>query len=71
MSNWIPCSERLPDFGQQVLTFRPNDPVHIYFVSRVLCIGQPLVEQWYWHESDDVAYRAEKMTHWHPVPEKP
>lgn len=38
MNNWIPCGKQLPDFGQQVLAFRPNtnhfypkygDPVHI------------------------------------------
>lgn len=70
MSNWIPCSERLPSLGQQVLTFRLN-PVQICLVYRTLCIGQPLGGQWFWLENEGMTYRAEEMTHWQPAPKRP
>lgn len=76
MNNWIPCSERLPDLGQQVLTYRPNtnhfypkygDSVHVCLVYRSLCIGSD--NKWYWQEFGPMTFRAAEMTHWHSVPE--
>lgn len=76
MSNWIPCSEKLPDVGQQVLTFRPDtnhfyptseDPVHICLVYRRKGNGY-LSRGWYWQEFGSMTYRASEMTHWQPVP---
>lgn len=77
MNNWILCSERLPDLGQQVLTYRPNtnhfypkykDPIHICLVYRMLGSGY-LGDQWYWQEFGSMTFQANEMTYWHPVPE--
>lgn len=78
MSKWIPCSERLPELGQQVLTFRKKTnhsfskkPVHICLVHRVKCTGLVSANNegfdYTWQEYGPMAYWGWEMTHWQPV----
>lgn len=60
---WIPCSERLPDPGINVLYFTKHGDEPLIGSRR------KLDEQWYW--GSDFGDYDHMVTHWMPLPEPP
>ena len=78
MSNWIPCSESLPPFDQQVLAFRPDSNhlrrqkyVHVCLVYRTECTGyiggNNKGLDYKWEEFGAMKHFGWEMTHWQPI----
>lgn len=63
MSNWIRCSERMPEVGQQVLA--TNQKLHIYETAIFFYADVSGVEYFGTSSGRFIA------THWHPLPEPP
>lgn len=65
---WIPVTERLPDFGVDVLANDDGGTVLI------LCRGSNPFdrdpEKWRW-EAEEFSLEPSEVTHWMPVPEPP
>jgi hypothetical protein len=67
MSNWIKCSERMPDIGQEVLI---RIPVCEYFniESATYKSEGKFIGCWFSSRGAGCAY---KVTHWMPLPTPP
>jgi hypothetical protein len=78
MSEWIKCSECLPEPGKSVLTYSAEEREgrvrigHYVSGNRLLCIDPGWFEEFFCHEHEgNFGYRKIKVTHWRPLPESP
>jgi hypothetical protein len=60
VNRWIPCSERLPEYGEYVLFIRENCGVYVGYYD----------EKNTWN-TDYQWFTGENVTHWMPLPEPP
>lgn len=60
MTNWIPCTEQLPDSDQTVMTYSPDR-------SEPVWPGYHDGEEWL----DLTGWSMKGVTHWVPFPEPP
>lgn len=58
---WIPCSERMPEEGQEVL----------FVVRKHVLFGNVREGVWASFEEDETARPTDDATHWMPLPEPP
>ena len=62
---WIPCSERLPEFDEDVLVYYPpwkDNPIQIAHMQ----------QDGIWETSDgEFNFSAKAVTYWMPIPEPP
>lgn len=63
LTSWIPCSERLPGYGEKVLVFCPQDN-NLYLVSRELAVYDEDVWENENMEYEDITTYAA----WMPLP---
>ena len=69
VDEWIPCSERLPRYGEYVLTFRPTMAMEMVVDSYVGFYGEDDDE---WYEGWSIASFCSNddiVTAWMPLPE--
>ena len=65
VNRWIPCSERLPDCGKDVVVYTKAWEEHIQ-IAHILCDGIM------WELSDGEFYFSMfDVTHWMPLPSPP
>lgn len=60
VQKWIPCKERLPEYGDYVLFIRKNCDVYVGYYD----------EKDTWN-TDYEWFTGENVTHWMPLPEPP
>jgi hypothetical protein len=60
VNRWIPCSERLPEYGEYVMFIRKNCECYIGYYD----------EKNTWN-TDYQWFTGEDVTHWMPLPEPP
>lgn len=65
---WIPCSERLPEFGVEVLGFFAFEDFTA--IERTERLKHSYCHPWGWRFSD-VQKESDLVTHWQPLPEPP
>ena len=65
MSEWISVKDRLPEFGENVLTYSPEEKVSPKYCNAY--IG----ENGEWIERSFFERPLGKVTHWMPLPEPP
>jgi hypothetical protein len=65
---WIPCSERLPDIGQPVLSFTPNCEEWMRGGRMQLDTRRDRIPAW---DSQIGSGSGNAPTHWMPLPEPP
>lgn len=71
---WIPCSERMPETGDWVLTYSPTDGMWPYRWTEFYGRGRNGSKTWVdQHGDDSSSYGIEDydITHWMPLPVKP
>jgi len=66
ITDWIPCSERMPELNQEVLIFDKNWEV-IEFAK----LEKNTNEQQGWSNGREDLLELEAVTHWQPLPKKP
>lgn len=64
-TKWIPVTERLPRYNEEVLVYRPKMAMKIYVSSYEGYYGEDDDE---WHEGWGI---CGDITHWMPLPEPP
>lgn len=64
MPDWIPCSERLPDYGVDVLIYAGVFDLAI-FAPNPMRDGE---DRWFGMEQ---TYLPKTVTHWQPLPDPP
>lgn len=67
MSEWIKCSERMPESELQVLAFGDNPLERVGF--QVLSFEQ-LEDKW-WNGGEGLFQHKDFVTHWMPLPPAP
>ena len=69
MNDWIPCSERMPEIGQEVLAFYPRwfDPGIKGFSGCCVASFDGLV----WDVHGEFNPGQKDITHWQPLPAVP
>jgi hypothetical protein len=71
MSDWIKCSERMPEPGWFVLGYIPSDNVILMVLlddMGAIPDGPPV---WDVSFNNDTHFRLEAVTHWMPIPDPP
>lgn len=73
-AEWVPCSERMPDYGAEVLGYFPHSAavVQTYRVGHCRPSdthkGMPMPDHWWTRIGD---YHMDACTHWQPLPPAP
>ena len=75
MSQWIPCSERLPEYEERVLLSCENGDVfvgyldrHTYFKAKQGGFERKYINKW-WDYADEYDFDFDEITAWQPLPE--
>ena len=76
LPEWIPVSERLPDFNEEVLIyaigiedgFSPVVAISETYIFQVLPISNGTIE---WRDPWDFFSKNYEVTHWMPLPQPP
>lgn len=65
---WIPCSERMPEPGAEVLVARRSTPE--FALSLYISTYHPGRGYYVW-QSAEIDFEAEEVSHWMPLPAPP
>lgn len=68
-NDWIPCSERTPPIGVQVLAYGPGKGQAIGGANMDICIWDG--SEWLEEGGTETEWGDSGWTHWMPLPEKP
>ena len=62
VQEWISVDERLPDYNDRVIAFRPNEPETSVYKYCVM---------WGWSVKVSLKQHSRGITHWVPLPQPP
>lgn len=65
VNRWIPCSEKLPEIGTDVLIFFP------YWKDNPIQVASLMSDGLGWDICGEFNPAMDRVTHWMPLPEKP
>jgi len=66
MNKWISVKDKLPEIGDEVLTFNEENCIWLDFYVD-LDMGDNTSKPMFWSEKDDLG----AITHWMPLPDPP
>lgn len=68
-NDWIPCSERMPPIGVQVLAYGPGRGQMAGGANIDVCVWDGA--EWWDEGGTENGWDDSGWTHWMPLPEKP
>lgn len=78
-TNWIKCSEKLPDIQEKVIVYATNggwfhDDIYIASIIPEMNRGETITKKtayWSVEHSDYLGLAEDEVTHWMPLPSQP